>query len=88
MVAMQDGTGLQYFLSDHLGSIAAVTDASGTLISQQRYLPFGGVRENAGNITQTDYGYTGQRNLDSGIGLMDYKARFYSPCLRECTKRI
>jgi RHS repeat-associated protein len=32
-----------------------------------------------GNISQTDYGYTGQRNLDSGIGLMDYKARFYSP---------
>jgi RHS repeat-associated protein len=71
--------GLQYFLSDHLGSIVVVTDASGTLISQQRYLPFGGVRENVGNITQTDYGYTGQRNLDSGIGLMDYKARFYSP---------
>jgi RHS repeat-associated protein len=59
----------------------AVTDASRTLISQQRYLPFGGVRENVSNISQTDYGYTGQRNLDSGIGLMDYKARFYSPYL-------
>lgn len=57
----------------------AVTDASGTLISQQRYLPFGGVREDVGNISQTDYGYTGQRNLDSGIGLMDYKARFFPP---------
>jgi len=34
-----------------------------------------------GSISQTDYGYTGQRNLDSGIGLMDYKARFYSPYL-------
>jgi RHS repeat-associated protein len=59
----------------------AVTDASGTLISQQRYLPFGGVRDDAGTISQTDYGYTSQRNLDSGIGLMDYKARFYSPYL-------
>jgi len=29
----------------------------------------------------TDYGYTGQRNLDDGIGLMDYKFRFYSPVL-------
>jgi RHS repeat-associated protein len=81
-VAMDDGSGLQYFLSDHLGSIVAVTDASGTLISQQRYLPFGGVRDDAGTIAQTDYGYTGQRLLDSGMGgLMDYKARFYSPYL-------
>jgi RHS repeat-associated protein len=80
-VAMEDGTGLQYFVTDHLGSIVAVTDSNGTLTSQQRYLPFGGVRENVGNISQTDYGYTGQRNLDSGIGLMDYKARFYSPYL-------
>jgi hypothetical protein len=85
-VAMHDGSGLQYFLSDHLGSIVAVTDASGTLISQQRYLPFGGVREDVGNISQTDYGYTGQRNLDSGIGLMDYKARFYSPYINRVRK--
>ncbi len=81
MVAMDDGTGLQYFLSDHLGSVVAVTDSTGTLTSQQRYLPFGGVRSDVNAITQTDYGYTGQRNLDSGIGLMDYKARFYSPYL-------
>ena len=31
-VAVQDGSGLQYLLTDHLGSIVAVTDASGTLI--------------------------------------------------------
>ncbi|MCC6298908.1 MAG: hypothetical protein IT314_06395 [Anaerolineales bacterium] len=30
----------------------------------------------------TDYGYTGQRLLDSGMGgIMDYRARFYSPYL-------
>jgi uncharacterized protein RhaS with RHS repeats len=78
-VAMHDPSagsgqaGLQYFLSDHLGSIVAVTDSNGTLTSQQRYLPFGSVRENVGNISQTDYGYTGQRNLDESIGLMDYR---------------
>jgi RHS repeat-associated protein len=53
------------------------------LISQQRYLPFGGVRTNVTtpNSPNTDFGYTGQRNLDDEIGLMDYKARFYSPVL-------
>jgi hypothetical protein len=38
--------------------------------SEQRYLPFGEVRGSKGNITQTDFGYTGQRDLD-GTGLME-----------------
>ncbi|MEW6403834.1 MAG: LamG-like jellyroll fold domain-containing protein, partial [Chloroflexota bacterium] len=71
---------LSYFLTDHLGSIVAVTDASGTLTSQQRYLPFGEVRTDVGTIGQTDYGYTGQRDLGD-MRLMDYKARFYSSSL-------
>jgi len=84
---LQPRTGLQYFLTDHLGSVVAVTDASGTLIAQQRYLPFGGERTNVGSISQTDYGYTGQRDLDPGMGgLMDYKARFYSPYLNHMTQ--
>jgi hypothetical protein len=83
-VAVNDGSGLQYLLTDHLGSIVAVTDASGALLSEQRYLPFGQVRTDAGTITQTDFGYTGQRSLDAqengySLGLMDYKARFYDP---------
>ena|GEM_PF-6480580 len=77
-------TGLQYFLTDHLGSTVAITDSNGTLTSQQRYLPFGGTRTNVTtpNSPGTDFGYTGQRQLDAGMGgLMDYKARFYSPIL-------
>jgi len=72
--AMHEGTGLQYLLTDHLGSVVAITSASGTLTSQQRYLPFGGARTDVGSITQTDFGYTGQRLLDSGMGgIMDYR---------------
>ncbi|HMR97846.1 MAG TPA: hypothetical protein PKE62_01220 [Anaerolineales bacterium] len=44
MVAVQDASGLQYLLTDHLGSTVAVTNASGTLTSQKRYLPFGAAR--------------------------------------------
>jgi len=82
MVAMYDTTTLQlqYLLTDHLGSVVGVTDSDGTLTSQQRYLPFGGMREEIGSISQTDFGYTGQRKLDDGMGgIMDYRARFYSP---------
>jgi RHS repeat-associated protein len=83
MVAVNDGTGLQYLLTDHLGSTVAVTNSSGTLTSQQRYLPFGAPRTIPNSpILATDFGYTGQRLLDSGMGgIMDYRARFYSPAL-------
>jgi len=81
-VAMSDADGLKYLLTDHLGSVTAVTDEEGELLSQQRYKPFGQVRTNIPQpipnspITQTDFGYTGQRDLPS-MGLMDYNARFY-----------
>jgi RHS repeat-associated protein len=67
----------------------SITDDSGTLTSQQRYFPFGGMRELSGYSTSglTDYTYTGQRTLDPGMGgLMDYKARFYSPLLGRFTQ--
>ncbi len=76
-VAMNDGTNLYYFLTDHLGSVMAVADTDGELVSEQRYMPFGQVRTDVGTlVTQTDFGYTFQRNMPD-MGLMDYKARFY-----------
>ncbi|MEW6093469.1 MAG: LamG-like jellyroll fold domain-containing protein [Chloroflexota bacterium] len=88
---LRDADGLKYLLTDHLGSVVAVTDASGALLSQTRYLPFGGVRNDVGTINQTDYGYTGQRALDAqntqySLGLMDYRARFYDPYLNRWTQ--
>ena len=75
MVATDDGSGLKYLMTDHLGSVVAVVSAR-TLVSEQRYLPFGGLRSTSlPGVTQTDFGYTGQRAL-IGSGLMDYKARF------------
>ena len=75
----QNGT-LYYILEDHLGSTSIVTDAAGTVISQTRY-KIGAERTDVTSPSPagTDYGYTGQRELDPGMGgLMDYKARFYS----------
>jgi hypothetical protein len=49
-------------LTDHLGSTVALTAADGSLLSQQRYLPFGGTREMPGAplLDHTDLTYTGQ----------------------------
>ena len=43
-IAMNDGIGMKYLLTDHLGSVIAITNSSGSVLSQQRYLPFGQVR--------------------------------------------
>ena len=71
---------MHFLLTDHLGSVVAVLDDQGVVESEQRYLPYGGERYAAG-IDETDYGYTGQRDLQD-LGLMDYNARFYSPTIR------
>jgi RHS repeat-associated protein len=76
---LRDSNGLQYLLSDHLGSTVSITDDNGTLTSEQRYLPFGGVRTIPNSMLEiTDLGYTGQRD-NSYIKLMDYDFRWYSP---------
>jgi hypothetical protein len=79
-IAMKDSSGFKYFLSDHLGSVSLVLDSNGTILEQQRYLPFGAPRTMPpyASVTSTDFTYTGQRDIP-GTGLMDYKARFYSP---------
>ncbi len=61
-VAMSKDGVLSYLLTDHLGSVSAVLDDSGALVSEQRYLPFGGERPSEG-ISETDFGCTGQRDL-------------------------
>ena len=35
-VAMSDAEGMNYLLTDHLGSVAAITDDEGTLIARHR----------------------------------------------------
>ncbi|MCS6911035.1 MAG: RHS repeat-associated core domain-containing protein, partial [Anaerolineales bacterium] len=69
---------LYYLLSDHLGSISAVTDLSGSAIARQWYHPYGGVRASTGTLP-TRRGYTGQ--LADETGLYFYNARYYSPLL-------
>ena len=74
-------SGSCYLLADHLGSTVGMTDSSGTVLSTQKYWPYGATR--SGGVTQTDKLYTGQQVEpgDSALGLYNYKARFYSTTL-------
>ena len=79
-VALREDGALYYLFGDHLGSTSLVVSAAtGEVVAEQRYLPFGGVRWRAGALP-TDRQYTGQR-WDETLGLYDYRARYYDPTL-------
>ena len=80
-------TDLEYVLTDQQGSTMAVLDDTGAMIanSDKRYLPFGDVRTDLTITNQTDYGYTGQREVE-GSELMDYRSRFLSNSLARFTQ--
>ena len=55
---MRINSTLYYILKDHLGSASVVTDASGNILGENRYYPFGETRVSTGTIL-TDKLYTG-----------------------------
>jgi len=77
--AMRINSTLYYTLKDHLGSASVVTDASGNILGENRYYPYGETRLTTGTIF-TDKLFTSQREM-AGLGIYHYGARFYSPKL-------
>jgi RHS repeat-associated protein len=76
--------GLVYLHSDHLGSVSAMSDETGTLVagSAAQYYPFGAFRGTrpATNPDVSDLGYTGHRSNNTGandLGLIYMNARYY-----------
>ena len=74
---------LRYFHTDHLGSIAVITDGNGAVAERLSYDAWGkrrfanGADDPAGSVTsQTTYGFTGQEEL-SVTGLVHLNGRVY-----------
>ena len=65
-----------YYHADGLGSIVAVTNASGTVAQTYSYDSFGNITI-SGSIAQP-YTYTA-REYDAETGLYYYRARYYDP---------
>jgi RHS repeat-associated protein len=71
---------IYYILGDQLDSTSVVVTATGTAVKgTQGYYPYGETRYSTDTIF-TDRLYTGQQQL-AGLGLYNYKARFYDPAL-------
>jgi RHS repeat-associated protein len=82
---------LRYFHQDRLGSIAALTDASGNVVERDAYDAWGkrrfvnGTDDPTGSITsQTIQGFTGQEMLAS-VGLVHLNGRVYDPTIGRMT---
>ncbi|MCK9453441.1 MAG: FG-GAP-like repeat-containing protein, partial [Bacteroidales bacterium] len=87
-ILVQQGSSeqLYYVLKDHLGSITGIADASGDILEELSYDPWGR-RRNANNWTdynvaptRFDRGYTGHEHL-SQFGLINMNGRVYDPFL-------
>jgi RHS repeat-associated protein len=76
-IAMRTGQGAYLLFSDHLGSTSVVMDASGQVVEEGYYMPWGGERGDQG-ISTTDYGYTGQMKEGD---IYYYGARWYDPVI-------
>ena len=74
-----DTTLLYYVHLDHLGSIAAVTDANKNVVSRYAYTPWGG-RLLLSGTNITDRGYTLHEHI-AAFGLIDMNGRMYDPVL-------
>jgi RHS repeat-associated protein len=77
----------RYFHKDHLGSVAVITDESGTVLERLSFDAWGkrrnpnGTDDPAGSITsQTNRGFTGHEELDA-VGLVHMNGRVYDPLL-------
>ncbi|MHB1093028.1 FG-GAP-like repeat-containing protein [Thiobacillus sp.] len=73
---------VRYFHSDAQGSITAVTDSSGAVLTRYRYDPWGKQTLVAGSntgIAQTRQGHTGHEMLDGGLTHMN--GRLFDPVL-------
>lgn len=70
---------VRYYHADALGSIIALTDETGTEVTQYSYEPFGRVNI-SGEISDNPFQYTGREN--DGTGFYYYRARYYDPKLQ------
>ena len=75
-IAMKQGSTLSYLHHDHLGSLVAVSNASGQEVGSVRYWPFGGLRTSTGSLP-TDRLFTGQIRDLGDDRLSFFKARYY-----------
>ena len=72
---------VDYYITDHLGSVRAIINAGGTIVEQNDYYPFGTRHPNGlTTLSANRWRYNGKEDQVTGsLGYIDYGARFYDP---------
>jgi RHS repeat-associated protein len=81
-LSVVDASGSYYLHADRLGTVEAVSNSSGQVVSTIGFDSFG---EATGALASA-FGFTG-REFDSETGLYFYRARYYSPSLGRFTSK-
>ena len=74
-----------FYITDHLGSVIALTDENGNITDQYQYDEYGTITKKIGTSHNTRY-YTGQE-LDNDSGLIYLRARYYDPIMGRFIRR-
>jgi RHS repeat-associated protein len=75
-IIVYENTGDEWLYGDYEGSIEAIADSTGNIVSVMSYGPFG----EPSYFMDGRFAYTGQEFIPE-LGLYYYRARFYSPLL-------
>jgi RHS repeat-associated protein len=76
MGARIEGSNTSWYLTDHLGSVRAVTNSSGAITGSQSFDAFGKATPTGTGLDR--YSFTG-REWDATLGLQHSRARMYDP---------
>ena len=71
---------VNYFLTDHLGSVRVIVDGTGKVLERNDYYPFGArqARSDYPRLAVNRYKYNGKEEQVTGdLGYLDYGARMY-----------
>ena len=74
---------IYYYHADILGSIVALTDEDGAVVTQYNYSPFGVTSAISESVVQP-FRFTG-REWDAETGMYYYRARYYAPDVKSFT---
>lgn len=79
--ATSAGYKVNYFLTDHLGSVRCVVDNRKKRVEKNDYYPFGSRWTSMQIVANKGrYGYNGKESQETGnIGVLNYDARMYAP---------
>src|SRR5690554_3819151 len=75
-----------YYLRNHLGSIAATTNANKNIVASYQYTPYGEFLSESTTDDHATFGYTGHR-LDRELDHYYAKYRYYNPTTMRWLKR-